>query len=153
MKTKTIPIFEAIFPNCIALFAFDNSSNHAAYRSDALVVSKMNLKPGGKQPKMKDTVFGPDNKHQSMVNENNELKGIKQVLIERGLWRDGLNADCQLCKNKVEDMNRTNCCARRIISLQPDFLSQKSALEEVIMEAEHKCIFYLKFHCELNYIE
>ena len=33
------------------------------------------------------------------------------------------------------------------------FLSQKSALEEVILEAGHKCIFYPKFHCELNYIE
>lgn len=59
----------------------------------------------------------------------------------------------KLCKNKVDDINRTDCCARRIVSLQPDFLSQKSALEEVILEAGHKCIFYPKFHCELNYIE
>ncbi len=153
LKMKAIPIFETLFPNCIVLFAFDNSSNHTAYRSDALVASRMNLKPEGKQPKMKDTTFGSDNKHQSMVNENNEPKGMKQVLIERGLWRNGLNADCQLCKNKIEDMNQTNCCVRRIISLQPDFLSQKSALEEVILEARHRYIFYPKFHCELNYIE
>jgi len=153
VKTKAIPIFETIFPNCIALFAFDNSSNYAAYRFDALVANRMNLKPGGKQPKMRDTVFGPDNHHQSMVNENNEPKGMKQVLIERGLWKDRLNADCQLCKDKVEDINRTDCCAQRIISLQPDFLLQKSALEEAILEAGHKCIFYPKFHCELNYIE
>jgi len=85
VKTKAIPIFETIFPNCIALFAFDNSSNHAAYRSDALVANRMNLKPGGKQLKMRDTVFRPDNHHQSMVNKNNELKGMKQVLIEREL--------------------------------------------------------------------
>jgi transposase len=32
-------------------------------------------------------------------------------------------------------------------------LAQRSALEEVIFEAGHKCIFYPKFHCELNYIE
>ena len=85
LKMKAIPIFETLFPNCIALFAFDNSSNHVTYRSDALVASRMNLKPEGKQPKMKDITFGSDNKHQSMVNENNELKGMKQVLIERGL--------------------------------------------------------------------
>ena len=54
----------------------------------------MNLKPRGKQPKVKDTVFGPDNQHQSMVNENNKPKGMKQVLIERELWKDGINADC-----------------------------------------------------------
>jgi hypothetical protein len=153
VKTKAIPIFEALFPNCIALFAFDNSSNHAAFKSDALVASRMNLKPGRKQPKMRNTVFSPNNQHQSMVNENGEPKGMKQVLIERGLWKDGLNADCQLCKDKIDDENRVDCCARRIISLQPDFLNQRSALEEVILEAGHKCIFYPKFHCELNYIE
>ncbi|CAG8741316.1 8503_t:CDS:2, partial [Rhizophagus irregularis] len=53
IKTKAIPIFETLFPNCIALFAFDNSSNHAAFKPDALVANKMNLKPGGKQPKMR----------------------------------------------------------------------------------------------------
>ena len=153
VKTKVIPIFETLFPNCIALFAFDNSSNHAAFKSDALVASRMNLKPGGKQPKMRDTVFGLNNQHQSMVNENGEPKGMKQILIERGLWKNGLNADCQLCKDKIDDINRIDCCARRIISLQPDFLAQRSALEEVILEAGHKCIFYPKFHCELNYIE
>ena len=113
----------------------------------------MNLKPGGKQPKMKDTVFGSNNQRQSMVNENGEPKGMKQVLIERGLWEEGLHADCQLCKDKIDDITRTDCCARRILSLQPDFLAQKSALEEVIIEAGHKCIFYPKFHCELNFIE
>ncbi len=46
-----------------------------------------------------------------MVNENGELKGMKQVLVECGLWKDGLKADCQLCKNKVEDIIQTDCCA------------------------------------------
>ena len=88
-----------------------------------------------------------------MVNENGEPKGMKQVLIERGLWKNELNADCQLYKDKIVDENRVDCCARQIISLQPDFLAQKSALEELILEAGHKCIFYPKFHCELNFIE
>jgi hypothetical protein len=57
VKTKAIPIFEAIFPNCIALFAFDNSFNHAAYSSDALVTSRMNLKPEEKQLKIKDSFW------------------------------------------------------------------------------------------------
>ena len=30
-----IPIFEYAFPNCEVLFAFDNSSNHAAVAADA----------------------------------------------------------------------------------------------------------------------
>ncbi|RIA79867.1 hypothetical protein C1645_839743 [Glomus cerebriforme] len=101
VKTKAILIFETIFSNCIALFAFDNSSNHAAFRSDALVASRMNLKPGGKQPKMRDTIFGPDNWHQSIVNKNNEPKGMKQILVECGLWKNGLNANYQLCLQHV----------------------------------------------------
>ncbi|RGB33146.1 hypothetical protein C1646_625493, partial [Rhizophagus diaphanus] len=48
IKTKAILIFETLFPNCIGLFAFDNSSNHAAFKPDAFVANKMNLKPGGK---------------------------------------------------------------------------------------------------------
>ncbi|RGB22167.1 hypothetical protein C1646_634316, partial [Rhizophagus diaphanus] len=48
VKMKAIPIFEANFPNCVALFVFDNSLNYAAYKFDALVASRMNLKPGGK---------------------------------------------------------------------------------------------------------
>ncbi|RIA96561.1 hypothetical protein C1645_815245 [Glomus cerebriforme] len=55
------------------------------FKSDALVVSRMNLKPRGKQPKMRDTIFGLNNQHQSMVNENGKPKGMKQILIERGL--------------------------------------------------------------------
>ena len=51
-----------------------------------------------------------------------------------------------------------DCCARRILSLQPGFLSQKSAIEEVIMgirEAytKHRVMYYPNFHCELNHIE
>ena len=48
LKLKAIPIFEALFPTCIAIFAFDNSSNHAAFLPDALLANKMNLFPGGK---------------------------------------------------------------------------------------------------------
>ena len=102
---------------------------------------------------MRDTVFRPDKYYQSMINENNELKEMKQVLIECKLWKDKLNANCKLYKDKVDNINWTNCYARRIIILQPDFLLQKSTLEEAILKARHKCIFYLKFYCELNYIE
>ena len=39
------------------------------------------------------------------------------------------------------------------MSLQSDFLAQKSELETIIKESGYKCIFYLKFHCKLNFIE
>ena len=82
VEYKAIPIFEALFPNCIGVFAFDNSSNHSAFASDALVVKRMNIGPGGNAPKMHDTFWGPNNERQSMNFSDGWPKGIKQVLIE-----------------------------------------------------------------------
>ncbi|CAJ0633150.1 15245_t:CDS:2, partial [Entrophospora sp. SA101] len=79
---------QALFPNCTALFAFDNSTNHGSYKPDALVASRVNLNPGGKQPKMKDTVFEPNNIFQSMVFEDGIPKGMKQVLVEKNLRKE-----------------------------------------------------------------
>ena len=42
---------------------------------------------------------------------------------------------------------------RRILSLQDDFVAQKSRLQETIEQHGHKCIFFPKYHCELNWIE
>ena len=63
------------------------------------------------------------------------------------------DGDCKLCKLKIDDITRTDCCMRRILSLQEDFISQKSLLQEEIEKRGHKCIFYPKYHCELNFIE
>ena len=43
-----ILIFEVKYPNCISIFAFDNSTNHRAMAKDALNVNNMNVNPGGK---------------------------------------------------------------------------------------------------------
>lgn len=154
-----IPIFETKYPNAIGIFAFDNSTNHGAMAKDALNINNMNVNPGGKQAIMKSTFFGPNNTFQSMVFSANhpifpnQPKGMKQILIERGLWYDGLIGHCQLCKLKIEDITRTECCMRKILSLEDDFKSQKSQLQEEIEKRGHICIFYPKYHCELNYIE
>ena len=49
-------------------------------------------------------------------------------------------------------------CTRRILSIQPDFFTQKSAIEEGIMGMKnaltgHKVMYNPKFHYELNCIE
>ena len=75
-------------------------------------------------------------------------KGMKAVLEERGLWKTGLLMECKTC-----DPLATHCCTRHIPDLQPDFVAQISLVQEVIMTAGHLCIFLLKFHCELNFIE
>lgn len=76
-------------------------------------------------------------------------KGIKQVLLERGLWLEGLKLKC---KNKCP-VGSENCCAKRLLEVQPDFQEQHSLVQEVIEAAGHLCIFLPKFHCELNFIE
>src|SRR5437764_7060825 len=66
VEYKAIPIFEALFPNCVAVFAFDNSSNHSTFAPDALAAKRMNIGPGENAPKMRDTFWGSNNERQSM---------------------------------------------------------------------------------------
>ena len=80
----------------------------------------------------------------------NVAKGIKQVLNAWGLWKAGLRLECRKPKCSIDV---TDCCARQLLSPQPDFLEQKSSVQKVIKAAGHLCIFLLKFHCKLNFIE
>ncbi|KAI0790095.1 hypothetical protein C8Q75DRAFT_707205, partial [Abortiporus biennis] len=70
LKDKIIPAFEkAHGPGYQAIVAVDNSQGHSAYSIDALLVSHMNLNPGGKQATMRDGWFIHNNQRvtQSMV--------------------------------------------------------------------------------------
>ena len=112
----------------------------------------MNLGPVGKQPVMRNGMFG-DGKSQSMVLPADhplagQPKGIKIILQERKLWTTNLRLDC---RGKCGDTG--SCCGRSVIKNQPDFKAQKGLLEETITAADHLIIFYPKFHCEYNLIE
>ena len=82
------------------------------------------------------------------------FKGMEQIIQERGLWPapglPGLPAECSGFKCPE---GQTNCCCRRLLFNQNDFISQKSQLEEAIENCGHICDFYPKYHCELNFIE
>ncbi|KAI0717864.1 hypothetical protein C8T65DRAFT_737665 [Cerioporus squamosus] len=144
-------------PGYVTVVLVDNSQGHSCYAEDALGVSKMNFRPGGAQARMRDgwymkdgqkvtqeMNFPPDHPHHP-----NEPKGMKAVLTERGLWRSGLTMKCKGCC----DDDATACCATRILERQPDFLAQKSRVEEIIEAEGHICTFLPKFHCETNFIE
>ncbi len=77
VEYKTILIFEALFSNCIRIFAFDNSLNYSAFASDVLVTKRMNIGLGGNAPKMYDTFWGPNNERQSMNFSDDRSKDIK----------------------------------------------------------------------------
>ena len=63
-----------------------------------------------------------------------EAKGMQQVLLERGFKTRGLHMKCRADDTRC-DPGATSCCAYRILELQPDFLEQKSLVQEVIKAA------------------
>ena len=111
----TISIFEHTHPNCISVFVFDRSSAHGGFAEDALNVNSMNIRPGGKQRKLRDTVIpltNPDPapgeedtrgqvQHMCFPNDHEdpelrgEAKGIKAVLMEqKSIWDEFIS----ICK-------------------------------------------------------
>ncbi|KAJ7127915.1 hypothetical protein C8R44DRAFT_911203 [Mycena epipterygia] len=86
LQKKLIPAFERIHgPGYQALFMVDHSQGHAAYAPDALLVSRMNTKPGGKQARLRDGWYIKNGEKitQSMIFPRNHCeypnqpKGIK----------------------------------------------------------------------------
>ena len=89
---EAVTIAKIMYPseNYNLVFLFDQSSGHTAYDDDALIVSRMNVKPGGCQPKMRDTVW--DGKPFRMVSDDGTPKGMRQVLIDRHINVKGMVA-------------------------------------------------------------
>lgn len=117
------------------VWIFDHSSCHGAYSDDALIATRMNAKPGGKQPAMRDTTW--NGKVQRMVFNLGVPKGLIQILTERGKYRKGM---------KLKEM-------RMEIASHKDFAEEKTKIEQYLIANGHICIFLPKFHCELNRIE
>ncbi|KAG1762082.1 hypothetical protein EDD22DRAFT_778846 [Suillus occidentalis] len=92
LKEKIIPAFErAHGPGFQALIMVDNSQGHSAYADDALLTSRMNMRPGGKQADLRDGWFLQDGikvtQKMTFSNDHPEFpgmpKGIKQILFLR----------------------------------------------------------------------
>jgi hypothetical protein len=85
------------------------------------------------------------------------FKGMEQIIRERGLWpKAGLPAECHGPKHSASEgqaSNTASCCCHHVLYTQPDFMSQKPLLQEHVESRGHLCDFYLKYHCELNFIE
>lgn len=139
LSEKFFPAFEkAHGDGHIACVLVDNSQGHSVYAADALRASKMNLNPGGVQPRMRDgwylrdgeRVTQPMNFPSNHSEHPNQPKGIKAVLMERGLWRTKLLLKCKGgCREDAVD-----CCAQHTLECQPDFQAQKSRVQEIIEE-------------------
>ena len=73
------------------VWIFDHSSCHAAMSEDALDVTHMNVKPGGKQRVMRNGFY--DGKPQQMNFPDGTPKGMKIILEERGVDTRNMTAD------------------------------------------------------------
>ena len=75
-----------------------------------------------------------------------EPKGIRRVLLERGLWIEGFKRRCVKKKGEPSTCKKgESCCAFRILEAQPDFTNEISLLETTIRNLGHECIFIRSF--------
>ena len=98
---------------------FDNSCNHNTFAEDTLIVSRMNMKDGGKQPLLRTGKMPDSSPHIMMftdVDRTVKPKGIRRILEERGLWIPGLKRKCNACTQHNPDPNKIDCCATRVLS-------------------------------------
>ena len=117
------------------VWVFDHSSCHAAMADNALDASKMNVNPGGKQRRMRDTVWR--GMKQSMNDRHGVPKGMRQILKERGV---------DVSRMTAEEMRAT-------LAAMDDFKLEKSLIEHFLIKRGHIPAFLPKFHPELNPIE
>ena len=132
---KAMGIFEAKYPGAQGLFLFDNAPSHRKFASDALNVKSMNVGPGGKQAKLRDTIW--QGHPQCLTLPDGKPKGMRLILEERGIDTTGWTA---------KEMQAE-------LASHEDFANEKTVVEKVVEERGHICIFIPKFHCELNPIE
>jgi hypothetical protein len=130
-----LSLWEARHPDCTGVFMFDHSSNHMKLPDDALRTSVMNAGSGGtnRVSSMRDTTWVDTDGvlHVQIMG----LKGLKEVLQERGL----------VYTNLAEP--------RILLDAQPDFLAQKPAIQEILESRGHIIVWCPKFHPEFNFIE
>jgi len=158
---KAIDIFEGRTNRfATGLFLFDNALSHQKHTDDALSSQKMPKGPnngwthkGG--ARMRNGTFCGQTQEFYFPEDHPTMpgwfKGMEVIIKEHGLWpAEGLNAQCDGFKCEP---GQTQCCCCCLLFTQPDFVFQKSQLEEFVTSRGHICDFYPKYHCELNFIE
>jgi len=127
------------------IFKLDHSPIHSAYADDALRAERMNVRHGGKQPKMRDGWYrkGGGRWRQSMVFEDGPHQGLPKGLREVCLERFGENAVQGKGQDSLIEMLRD----------QPDFKEAKPILQEAVEKKGGKLLWGVKFHPELMEIE
>lgn len=181
--TTAMDICEKYYPNEKHVFIFDNATTHLKRAEDALSARKMpkkTPKPGtnwgievtkrgadgkvehglnGKPLKIKIKMgngsFSNGQPQEFYFPEGHPragvFKGMAVILQERGYtWANDLRAECRNFKCTPGAMQ---CCCRRILYSEPDFMGVKSLLEMHCAKRGFEVFFLPKFHFELNPLE
>lgn len=136
-------------------------SGHGKAKPDALNASNINVLPGGRNDKGKfhpsvmtkemlgenATLKPGDTQHfifrageSCLADESldpnkliDKAKGMKQILMERGLWVDGMRAKAPI----VKGVARYDLSAKDVLSKQRDFLEETTLLEDMVSKRGH----------------
>jgi hypothetical protein len=95
------------------------------------------LRPGGEQAQLRDGWFMKEGckVFQPMIflpdepTSCSKAKEMQQVLVEQGLWQLGLKMQCRKKKDGTGNKclpESTDCWAKCVLDLQPDFKEQRS---------------------------
>ena len=79
-----------------------------------------------------------------------KLKGLKQVLWERGLWKPSMTKSGRKGKGNNPDLEMS---MEHKLASEPDFKAVPSSLEALCERLGAICLMLPKYHCDLNPIE
>lgn len=176
-----VQLVKKYFPDDDHVFVYDNATTHLKRDADALSASKMTKGPSenffvevNATNESGKSICSPDGK---IVKEKHRMgnatfngveqplyfpddhpthpgqfKGMAQILTERGYDISQKKAQCA---QKFSDCPKgsIDCCCRRMLYNEPDFVAVESRLEAAAKKHSFKILFLPKFHCELNFIE
>ena len=136
-------LFEFLYPDNRLFAVYDNATIHRSKGAYALDASIMNLSPGGKQRKQRDTTYtnlktGAPGVKQSLVDAHGVAKGLLAILLERGeVW--------------VKTPSKKQAVA--MLNEYDDFKDQSSWIERIFSASKcgHRMLFAPKCHPELQY--
>ncbi|TFK47338.1 hypothetical protein OE88DRAFT_1714535 [Heliocybe sulcata] len=171
--TRAMDILNKHYPDEDHIFVYDNATTHFARRPDALSACKMPMNP------LKDKNFlceiknlNTNSKTFICMQDGQFTDGTPHVFYDEHGWFKGMRRIIEECVDmgaRIPDPResrllaqcpkfkcppgRKDCCCRRILYSEPDFVSQKSMLEEHCTVCGFWVLLLPKFHCEPNFIE
>jgi hypothetical protein len=176
-------ILSKYYPDEDHFFLYDNATTHLSRSADSLSALKMPKNPSKPETNFGvltnlvgangRPLHGPDGKllkHKVQMRngqfnggeqelyfpEGHEkaglFKGMAIILTERGYNVADKRAQCGKKFSDCPEGSK-DCCCRRMIYSEPDFVEEEALLETCCRSRGYPVHFFPKFHCETSFIE